>query len=260
MISELIAIEMGILIAQGVRKTFGGLVAVNDVSIDVKKGSFSVLIGPNGSGKTTLINVLSGFYKADRGRIWFNGKEITKLPPEKRYMLGLARTYQVPQLFDSLTVMENLLIAYKSHPGESFSNVLLKKKWIKSEEEAVKKASAILKTVKLDHLFDKLPSELSGGQLKLLEVGRALMSGAKMILMDEPAAGIFPALARELFAYFTSLKNKFNVTFLVVEHRLDLVMEWADYVYAMVGGKIVTEGSPEKVINDPILIEHYLGG
>ena len=175
-------------------------------------------------------------------------------------MLGLVRTYQIPQLFDSLTVMENLLIAYKKHPGESFSNALLKKKWIREEEEAVKKASAILKTVKLDHLFDKFPSELSGGQLKLLEVGRVLMSGAKMILMDEPAAGVFPALARELLAYFTSLKNKFNVTFLVVEHRLDLVMEWADYVYAMVGGKIVTEGRPEKVINNPILIEHYLGG
>jgi branched-chain amino acid transport system ATP-binding protein len=249
----------GMLIVKGIRKTFGNLVALEDVNMSIKKGLINVLIGPNGSGKTTLINVISGVYKPDRGKIWFNGKEITGWPPEKIYAYGIARTYQIPRVFKSLTVLENLLVASKENPGESFSKALFKRKWIKEEGEEIKKAFKILKTVELEDMFNKMPSELSGGQIRLLEIGRALMSGAKLLLMDEITAGIFPPLAREIFSHLDRLKRELKITFLIVEHRIDFVLDWADYVYAMVDGKIIDEGNPNKVINNPILLDRHLG-
>jgi len=249
-----------ILVLKEVRKSFGALVAVNDVNLSVKKGQLVMLIGPNGSGKTTLLNVITGTYKPDKGKILFNGTDITGWEPYKICRLGLVKTYQIPQPFMNLTVLENLLVVCHGHPGTSFLKACFKGKWVKKEEETVEKAFKILKTINLDHMWDKKSSELSGGQMKLLETARALMSGAKMILMDEPAAGIFPSLIDSIFSYFIKLKKEFGITFLIIEHRLEKVLPYVDYVYAMFEGKVISEGLAHEVLNDPKVIESYLGG
>ena len=249
-----------ILVVEDVRKTFEGLVAIDDVSIKVKKGLMTMLIGPNGSGKTTLINCITGFYKPDRGSIQFSGEEITNWQPHVVCNKGLIRTFQIPQPFEKLTVLENLLTAYRDNPGENFLKALIKKSWINEEEKATTLAFKFLKLLNIDHMWDKPSTHLSGGQMKLVEAGRAIMSGAKMILMDEPAAGIFPKLAQEVFYYFTKMKKELGVTFFIVEHRLELILPYVDYVYAMARGRIVSEGKPEEVLSDPIVIEQYLGG
>jgi len=264
-----------ILRAEDLTKTFGGLVALDDIRISVKKGLMTMLIGPNGSGKTTLINCITGFYNPDRGRVWYDGREITGWPPHKVYDAGLVRTFQIPQPFQKLTILENLLTAYRGNPGERFLKAPFKRSWSSEEEKATETAFRFLELLNLDHMWDRPATHLSGGQMKLVEAGRAhlsggqmklveagraIMSGAKMILMDEPAAGIYPKLAEEVFYYFTEMKNKLGVTFVIIEHRLELVLPYVDYVYAMARGKIVSEGGPEKVLNDPTVIESYLGG
>jgi len=249
-----------VLTAEGVRKTFGGLVALDSININVKKGQMTMLIGPNGSGKTTLINCVTGFYKPDRGRVWFEGKEITSWSPHKVYDQGLVRTFQIPQPFQNLTVLENMLTAYRGNPGESFIKALYRKAWLDEEEKATEKALYILELLSLDRMWNRPATHLSGGQMKLIEAGRAIMSGAKMLLMDEPASGIYPKLAHEVFSHLTEMRNKLGVTFLIVEHRLELVLPYVDYVYAMATGKIVSEGNPKKVLSDPVVVDSYLGG
>jgi branched-chain amino acid transport system ATP-binding protein len=249
-----------ILVVKGIRKTFGGLVALDNVNMEVKKKLITMLIGPNGSGKTTLINVITGFYKPDRGRVWFEDKEVTRWPPHKIFEMGIVRTFQIPQPFQKLTVLENLLTAYRGNPGESFLKALFRKTWVSKEEKATNRAFEILEILNLDHMWNRPASQLSGGQMKLLEAGRAIMSGAKMILMDEPAAGLYPKLAHEVFSHFIDMKKKLEVTFLIIEHRLEIVLPYVDYVYAMSAGNIVSKGEPKKVLNDPLVIESYLGG
>ncbi|MEM1943318.1 MAG: ABC transporter ATP-binding protein [Candidatus Caldarchaeum sp.] len=249
-----------ILTTRGVSKNFGGLWALDGVDISVQKGSMCLLIGPNGSGKTTLVNVVTGVYRPEHGEVFFDGKPVTGLKPHQIYRLGLVRTWQIPQPFQSLTVLENLLASEKYNPGEGLLSALNRSKWLKFEEEAVEKAYKILKLLKLDHLWDQQAFKLSGGQMKLLETGRALMSGAKMILMDEPAAGINPILAHEVFAYLKEVNRKLGVTLLLIEHRLDLAIPYVDYVYAMHLGKIISEGKPSEVLNDIRVVESYLGG
>jgi len=248
-----------LLILQNVTKTFGGLIAVDNISMRVQKGLISMLIGPNGSGKTTLINCVTGFYKPNAGQIWFNDAEITGLSPHAVYELGLVRTFQIPQPFQKLTILENLLTAYRGNPGESFLKAPLKKTWIRTEEQATERAFQFLQLLNLDHMWDHPAAHLSGGQMKLVEVGRAIMSGAQMILMDEPAAGIFPKLAHEVFHYLTEMKDKLGVTFLIVEHRLDLVLPYIDYAYCLARGQLVSEGPPQKVLSDAVVIDSYLG-
>ena len=249
-----------LLVIEGVRKTFGGLVALDDVDVRVEKGLMTMLIGPNGSGKTTLINCITGFYKPDRGKVSFSGEEITNWPPHRVYDRGLVRTFQIPMPFEKLTVLENLLTAYRGNPGEGFLKALMRRSWISEEEKATTMAFKFLKLLNLDHMWDRPATHLSGGQMKLVEAGRAIMSGAKMILMDEPASGIYPKLAHEVFYYFTEMKKKLGVTFLIIEHRLELILPYVDYVYAMASGKIVSEGKPDEVLSNPIVIESYLGG
>ncbi|MEM4188489.1 MAG: ABC transporter ATP-binding protein [Candidatus Hadarchaeum sp.] len=248
-----------LLVIEGIRKTFGGLVALDKVNMKVKKQLLVMLIGPNGSGKTTLINVISGIYRPDEGRVIFNGKDITKCRADEVCRQGLVRTFQIPQLFTKLTVLENVLAAYKENPGTNFLKASVKKTWINEEKEATEKAFEILNTVGLSHMWDKKASELSGGQMKLLETARALMSGAKMILMDEPAAGVFPSLIDKMFRHFVDLKKKLGITFLIIEHRLEPVLPYVDYVYAMDRGNIISEGKPKEVLNDEKVIESYLG-
>lgn len=249
-----------VLAVKEVRKTFGGLIALDNINMDIRKGMITMLIGPNGSGKTTLINVISGFYKPDKGRVWFDGKEITGWSPPRVYKEGVVRTFQIPQPFQKLTILENLLVAYRGNPGESFLRAPLKRLWSGEEEKATEMSFNFLKLLNLNHMWDRPATHLSGGQMKLLEAGRAIMSGAKMILMDEPASGIYPKLAHEIFYYLTEMKKKLGVSFLIIEHRIELVLPYVDQVYAMARGKIVSNGEPKKVLSDPAVIESYLGG
>jgi len=249
-----------ILRVNGVAKSFGGLWALNGVNLDVVRGSMCLLIGPNGSGKTTLLNVVTGVLKPDKGEVFFDGKRITGLKPHEIYRLGLVRTWQIPQPFTSLTVLENLLVAEKDNPGEGVISFLRKSRWIKHEEETVEKAYRILQLLKLDHLWDQEAYKLSGGQMKLLETGRALMCGAKMILMDEPAAGINPVLAHEVLSHLREINKKLGITFLLIEHRLDIAIPYVDHVYAMHLGKVIAEGAPKEVLNNIQVVESYLGG
>ena len=249
-----------ILYTKDLSKAFGGLIAVNQVSLEVKKKFITMLIGPNGSGKTTLINLITGVYKPDGGKVFFNGREITGLLPHEVFRLGVARTFQIPQPFRKLTVLENLLTAYPNNPGEGFFSALRRGRWMEDEEEAVKKAFRILALLKLDNLWDQEASKLSGGQMKLLEIGRALMADAKLLVMDEPVAGVNPTLAHEIFKTLRELRDKLGITLFLVEHRLDIALQYTDYVYVMANGSIISGGEPKQVMMDPQVIEAYLGG
>lgn len=212
-------------------KSFGGLRVLNNVNIKVDESSLTLIIGPNGSGKSTLINVISGFIPADSGKVIFDGHDITNKSPNEIYNYGVVRTFQTPQPLKEMMVLENLLIAER-HVGENVLNALNYKKWINMEEELVEKAFKILKFLKIDHLWDRKAGQLSGGQMKLLEIGRALMTNPKLIIMDEPIAGVAPGLAHEIFSYLIKLKER-GITLLIVEHRLDIVLKYIDHLYVM---------------------------
>jgi branched-chain amino acid transport system ATP-binding protein len=242
-----------------VRKAFGSLQALDGVTFGVNEKEVHILIGPNGSGKTTLINVISGFYKGDSGTVSLGGKDITGMPPHKLYAMGISRTFQIPSLFTKLTIMENVLVAEKGNPGESFTHSMFKGSWMKKETEATERAYTILQLLGLDQMWDRQASTLSGGQMKLLELARALMSGAKVILLDEPISGVNPTLAHEIFGRILKLRDELGVTFLIVEHRLEIALSYVDAVTAMALGKVVAAGKPELVMADPKVIEAYLG-
>jgi branched-chain amino acid transport system ATP-binding protein len=248
-----------VLQAKDVNKSFGNLRALDGVSMDVESNMVNILIGPNGSGKTTFINVVSGFFKPDSGSVIFEGKEITGLQPHTLYLRGLARTFQIPHLFWKLTVLENVLTADKGNPGESFLRSILRQTWSKAERESTERAMRILKLLGLDKVWNKQAITLSGGQMKLLEIGRVLMSGSKLILLDEPISGVNPTLAHEIFSRILKLRDELGVTFLIVEHRLDIALSYVDTVTAMAFGKVVATGKPELVMSDAKVIEAYLG-
>ena len=248
-----------LLQVKGVKKAFGNLRALDGITLNVDDKTVTILIGPNGSGKTTLLNVITGFLKPDEGCIRFGSADITSRSPQEIYSTGIARTFQIPSMFGNLTTLENLLVAAKNHPGESFTRSLIKRLWVKYETDAVEKASKILELLGMSEQIDKPASLLSGGQMKLVEIGRALMSDANLYLLDEPVSGVNPTLAHEIFAKILSLREQFGVTFFIVEHRLDIALKYVDYVNAMASGKLLAAGPPQQVINDPKVIEAYLG-
>ena len=251
---------MGILSISAVSKHFGGLTVLDGVDMELEQGKLYQLIGPNGSGKTTLINVVSGLLRPDDGRIIFDGNDITHKGLFDTYKTGLIRTWQIPQPFNTLTTMENFLISSSGNAGESFLMAPLRSKWKNDEKRITDKAMQIMEMVSLVEQKNISSQNLSGGQQKLLELGRAMMSGASMILMDEPIAGVNPTLAHEIFAKISDLCKKQKITFLIVEHRLDIALQYADHVFAMDKGKIIAEGSSEDVIKHPKVVESYLGG
>jgi len=245
-------------VAKDLLKKFGNLIAVNNVNIEVERGSFAILFGPNGAGKTTLVNLITGYLEKDRGRVWFDGKDITELSAAETFRLGLARSFQIPRIFPRLTVLENVLMAIKN-PGESFVKAPFRFSWKKWEKENIERAFKVLETVGLEEQWDKMGGELSGGDIKLLEVGRALMSNAKMLLMDEPIAGVNPAFSHTMLERLRKIKEERNLTILIIEHRLDIALKYVDYAYVMANGRIIFEGKPEEVIRAPEVIETYLG-
>jgi len=252
-------IRSPILEVQAVEKSFGQLHAIDGVTFSLEPEKITILIGPNGSGKTTMVNVISGFYKPDRGEVLYKSKRITGWAPHRVYRAGIGRTFQVPALFQKLNVLENVLVAEKINPGESFFRAPIPSLWRGPEESSTDRAARILELLGLLGLWDRQASTLSGGQMKLLEMGRALMSGADVLLLDEPISGVNPTLAHEIFTTIETLSTKMGVTFLVIEHRLDIALEYVDHVIAMAYGKVVSTGTPEEVINDHRVIESYLG-
>ncbi len=245
----------------GLVKKFGELRALDGVSIRIPRGRITLLIGPNGSGKTTLINVISGVYSPDEGRVVLDGEDITTLPPHERFKRGLVRSFQIPRLFNGLAVVENTAFARYGNPGEGIVSGLFKWLWRPFEVETVRKAFNMLSFARIAHLWSRKPSELSGGQMKLLEVARVLMpDNPKVILMDEPTAGVNPVLAHEIFKFIQRIRDEYDATFLIVEHRLDIAIDYADYAYAMALGRIIAEGDPRDVLEHPRVIDSYLGG
>ena len=249
-----------LLSVKEVATSFGKLRALDGVTLSVEEGSVTLLIGPNGSGKTTLVNVITGFQRPDGGHVYYGGKEITGWSPQRVYQIGIVRTFQVPSLFGGLSTLQNLLVAEKSHPGESFWKSHFERLWARREKETIEKASKILQTLGLAEQADKPASVLSGGQMKLAELGRALMSDAKLYLLDEPISGVNPTLALEIFARIVSLRKEYGVTFFIIEHRLDIALKYVDYVNAMASGKLIAAGPPTEIVTDSKLIEAYLGG
>jgi len=250
---------MGILSISGIRKHFGGLTVLDGINMELEGGKLYQLIGPNGSGKTTLINVVSGLLKPDNGKIIFDGNDITQKGLYDTYKTGLVRTWQIPQPFVHLTTMENIMISSGGNSGESFLLAPLKSKWKNDEKKISGEALEIMEMVNLVEQKDNSSQNLSGGQQKLLELGRAMMSGAKMILMDEPIAGVNPTLAHDIFNKISNICKNQKITFLIVEHRLDIALQYADYVFAMDRGQIIVEGNSDEVIKHPKVVESYLG-
>ncbi len=252
-----------ILEVRDVAKYFGGVKALDGVSLIVPERGLIGLIGPNGSGKTTLFNVITGFYVPDRGSVLFRESNdlvrIDGLNPNEVFKKGIVRTFQIPRLFNSLTVLENLLVTPLGQKGESPVRALFRNSWSKQERELASKAIELLKTFNMLHYVNSKISELSAAHIKMLETIRGLMTPAKLYLLDEPAAGVDYAMARELFTYVKKLRDEHNLTFFIIEHRLEILMEYVDYVYVLHNGKLLSEGKPQEVISDPKVIEAYIG-
>jgi branched-chain amino acid transport system ATP-binding protein len=226
----------------------------------VESKSITGLIGPNGSGKTTLFNIISGALRPNSGKVSFKGSDITGLAPHDVFRKGIYRTFQSPQIIPSLTVLENMLLADPHRSGEGLFESLIKRaKWKAREQELVEKAYFHLKFLNIDQHANESPSILSGGQLKLLEIGRALMSDAQILLLDEPAAGVNPSLARKIFDFLDKLREEYGITIFVIEHKVDIVFERTDKVFVMNKGKLLFAGTPEQVSGSQLVINAYLG-
>lgn len=244
-------------------KRFEGLVAVNSVSIEIPREKITLLIGPNGAGKTTLVNVCVGVLKPDGGRVLYYPDEnsevdITGKPPHEIYKLGFVRSFQIPQPFLALTVLENVLVAFKN-PGENPIKAVIRSSWKTYEEELVERAFKILKLVGLEDQWDVEAHRLGAGQLKMLEIARALATNARLIALDEPIGGTDPAFAKGIFVKLREILKTTKVTFLVIEHRIDIALPYSDHVYVMDRGKIVAEGDPDSILKNPKVAEIYIG-
>ncbi len=249
-----------LLCVHNVKKYFGGIRAVDGVSLEVKPRSIVGLIGPNGSGKSTLFNLIAGYYKPDAGEIWFDGERIDGLPPHEIYKHGLVRTFQTPRLWASLTVYENVITSAKGQRGESPLVAPFHRAWEEQERSIARKAWNLLGLVQLQHVAANLATDISGGQMKLTEIGRALNADPKMVLLDEPAAGVNPTLARSIFENIVRLREERGITFFIIEHRLEILFDYVDYVYVMHQGRIIAQGKPAEVAENPLVVEVYMGG
>ena len=244
----------------GLVKQFGGVRAVGDASFRVARGSITGLIGPNGAGKTTCYNCISGFLRPDAGRVLLNGEDITHLAPHQIVRRGLVRTFQTPQELASLTVLENVMLAAGSQTGEHVWAAVWWPGRVGRQERAIAdRAAEVLTMVDLAPLIMQRAGTLSGGQRKLLELARALMRRPDLILLDEPGAGVNPTLARRLVRHLREIRDQLGVTFLVIEHDMDLVTQLCDPVIVMTNGSVLTEGPPAAVLANAQVQAAYLG-
>ncbi len=241
-------------------RSFGGIHAVDCASFDVERGSITALIGPNGAGKTTLFNVITGFYRAERGAVAFENQAIFGRPPHAIARRGMVRTFQITKALARMPVIDNMMLAAPDQPGEKLRNMLLRPAAARRREREVRKqAVELLGIFNLQELADHYAGTLSGGQRKLLELARALMTQPKMLLLDEPMAGINPTLGRRLLEHMHRLRDERGVTFLFIEHNMDVVMGHADRVIVMAEGRVIASGPPEEIRRDQRVIDAYLG-
>ena len=207
-----------------------------------------------------MLNTVAGLIKSESGHIIFNGKDVTGWLPHRVYHEGICRTFQIPAPFRTMTVLENILCAKQVESGESFWFSAFGRRWHKTERDYEESASKILQLTGLETKRDAVTSTLSGGQLKLLEFSRALMGGGKILLLDEPVAGVLPSLALEILTHMRRTVVETGITLLMIEHRLDIALKFADYVYALNNGKVIASGKPDEITKDEKVIEAYLGG
>ncbi|HET8811518.1 MAG TPA: ABC transporter ATP-binding protein [Gaiella sp.] len=249
-----------LLEAHGVSKAFAGVRAVDDASLVVQDGSITALIGPNGAGKSTLFNCVSGFLRPDQGRIELAGRRIDRRPPHRIVAAGLGRTFQTARALTRMTVLDNVRLAAPAHPGERLRDLVARRAAVRRRERDVtEQAYDLLQLVRLETHADALSGTLSGGQRKLLDLARILMASPRLILLDEPMAGVNPALREELLAHVLELRASRGITFLVVEHDLGFVMQASDRVVVMNEGHILMDGTPDEVRHDERVIDAYLG-
>lgn len=247
-----------ILVADKVKRQFGGLVAVDVDHVEIPRGMITALIGPNGAGKTTFFNLLTGFDKPNTGSWSFEGRNLAGLSSYKVARLGMIRTFQLTKALSLLTVIDNMRLGSQTQRGESLLAALIKPIWKKREAEITAEADELLKRFKLDAKREDYAASLSGGQRKLLEMARALMGKPKLVMLDEPMAGVNPALTQSLLEHIKQLKTN-GTTVLFVEHDMHMVRHISDWVIVMAEGKVVAEGPPAEVMKNPAVIDAYLG-
>tara|TARA_B100001175_G_scaffold260964_1_gene230020 strand:+ start:184 stop:978 length:795 start_codon:yes stop_codon:yes gene_type:complete len=249
-----------ILYVDKVSKYFGGLAAVNNCSLKIKKGSITGIIGPNGSGKTTLFNLIAGNLKSSNGNVVFNNENITNIPSHELFSKGLLRTFQIAHEFTNLTVLENLMMVPSDQSGENLVTALINPKLVEKEEQKIKnKASEVIEFLNLKHLANELAGNLSGGQKKLLELGRTMMVDAKLVLLDEVGAGVNRTLLKDLGTAILRLNKEKGYTFCMIEHDIDFISRMCDPVIVMSEGSVLFEGTSEEVKKNEKVIDSYLG-
>jgi len=247
-----------ILIVDDVHRSFGGLVAVDVDHLEVQRGAITALIGPNGAGKTTFFNVLTGFDDPDRGAWSFDGEQMAGVPAHRVARRGMVRTFQLTKALTRLTVLENMRLGATDHPGERMRAGMLRPVWSSHEGGVTERAEELLERFQLDHMSDEYGGTLSGGQRKLLEMARALMVQPQLVMLDEPMAGVNPALTQSLLEHVKDLPNH-GMTVVFVEHDMDVVMDISDWVIVMAQGRIIAEGRPADVSKNTAVIDAYLG-
>jgi len=247
-----------IIVADGIKRQFGGLTAVDVEHLEIPRGAITALIGPNGAGKTTLFNLLTGFDKPNEGTWTFDGQSISGVPAFRVARKGQVRTFQLTKALGLLTVLDNMKLGAKGQSGESLARALFPWFWRKEEQEIEARAIDLLTRFKLDAKKDDYAASLSGGQRKLLEMARALMSQPTLVMLDEPMAGVNPALTQSLLDHILDLKKE-GMTVLFVEHDMHMVRHIADWVVVMAEGRVVAEGDPHEVMANPAVIDAYLG-
>jgi neutral amino acid transport system ATP-binding protein len=253
------ALQLPLLAAGGLIKRFGGVTAVDHASIEVAQGSITGLIGPNGAGKTTLFNLLSNFIRPDQGKVLFDGEPIQHLQPHQIAQRGMVRTFQVARVLSRLSVLENMMLAAQQQTGETLWNAWLFPKQVSKEERELReRAMEILQSVGLGHMAKEYAGALSGGQRKLLEMARALMTRPKLVLLDEPAAGVNPTLINQICEHIVTW-NREGLSFLIIEHNMDVIMSLCDRVWVLAEGKNLAVGTPSEVQTNPAVLEAYLG-
>ncbi len=248
-----------ILVADSVVRRFGGLTAVDVAHLEIQRGAITALIGPNGAGKTTFFNLLTGFDQPDAGSWSFEGVPIQKLPAHRVARRGMVRTFQLTKALSRLTVLENMRLGASRQAGENLFTALIRPLWRGQEISITERADELLSRFKLDAKRGDFAGSLSGGQRKLLEMARALMSEPTMVMLDEPMAGVNPALTQSLLGHVKDLREQ-GMTVLFVEHDMDMVRDISDWVVVMAQGQIIAEGPPDSVMANSAVIDAYLGG